>query len=234
MEKEVKKILYLMNRRSEREMIPFQIYRCYRTYSYAYGKIRISRMRTRREQAEATGSLLLFYCMIPKRTEGGSLFSLKKRQLGWEQQMKNVFLAAERERLQIYFEGQEWIPEVLAAVLYLDFRRKDFSKFYLWLPEDYGFLTVEMIQNLLNPYLHLVNQMIFVGEGNEELEDFFFEEYGIPSQIVKPEKIEFGFDCTEQFPYGALNLSDSKKVAGNSVNHMQGFLDTVIKSSYNT
>ena len=77
----------------------------------------------------------------------------------------------------------------------------------------------ESVKSLLWPYLSRMNSIIFVGKETraaQDLEDFFYEEYGIVTEYGDSEK--------EDALY--LNFSQQRE--------MLKFLDTAVKTGYNT
>lgn len=113
------------------------------------------------------------------------------------------------------------IPELpmqlYAAYLY---SLRPFEQICITLPEDCGGCLAQQLKELLLPYLPRIRKIAYDGEKScvsEELEDFFYQEYGTLMQNI------------QTVPEEMIRL-DFRTVWKNTLK----FLDTRIKSGYNT
>ena len=115
--------------------------------------------------------------------------------------------------------NQRLPPELYGAFLWEARKRGYFRSIILSLPEECSFALAESVKSLLWPYLSRMNGITFTGKetrATRELEDFFYEEYGIVT----------GYGSGEREDVLHLNFSMQRE--------MLKFLDTAVKTGYNT
>ena len=224
MEKESRTVYYVTTGKetiSERKSLP--VYHCDRTLPYPGGEIHI------------------FSSTLPDGLE--EEFKKKRKKKKREQQLleameraleltdENVEILFSDNLCRIFNREQSVSDELYAAWLFQKLKGRTAPHFSLELPGEYGFLMREKVLFLLQPYLKRINRITFIkrrsvaeeaiipGMGTgimDELADYFYGEYGILSgQAEEPEVGSF-----------YLKLSNDAQ--------MLNFLDTTVKSGYNT
>lgn len=225
MEKESRAVYYVTTGKEKlkiREKLP--VYHCDRTLPYPGGEIHV------------------FFSFLPdglkeefkkkrkRRKREQQLLEAMERVTGWVNGTTEILFSDNLCRL---FDREQSISdELYAAWLFQKLKGRKVSRFSLELPEEYGFLMKEKILFLLEPYLRRVNRITFVIRQSrdiaeagissmengmmEELADHFYEEYGIIS----------GYEEEPEDGSFYLPLSNDAEILN--------FLDTVVKSGYNT
>lgn len=238
MEKESRAVYYVTTGEGKlkiREKLP--VYHCDRTLSYPGGEIHV------------------FFSFLPdgleeefrkkrkRRKREQQLLEAMERVTGWMNGTTEILFSDNLCRL--FDREQSASDELYAAWLFQKLKGRSAPHFSLELPEEYGFLMREKVLFLLQPYLKRINRITFrvrrsmkIGDAEnmgatemvaaetgifameneitEELADYFYEEYGILSGYAeKPEAGSF-----------YLKLSNDAEILN--------FLDTAVKSGYNT
>lgn len=222
MEKKKKNFSFSLGRRKEKEL---SLFRCERRLSFAFGKPSVEGRLT------AAGELQIYFSVLPE-TIGKELLKPRSRRK-WLVRIRNAMDYAESalgctdeeqilfsEKLCTLFDrNQKLPPELYGAFLWEMRKREHFRSLTLYLPEECSFALAESVKSLLWPYLSRMNSIIFVGKETraaQDLEDFFYEEYGIVTEYGDSEKED------------ALHLNFSQQ------REMLKFLDTAVKTGYNT
>lgn len=222
MEKKKKNFSFSLGRRKEKEL---SLFRCERRLSFAFGKPSVEGRLT------ATGEVQIYFSVLPE-TIGKDLLKPRNRKK-WFARIRNTMDYMERdfgctdeeqilfsEKLCTLFDrNQKLPPELYGAFLWEMRKREHFRSLTLYLPEECSFALAESVKSLLWPYLSRMNSIIFVGKETraaQDLEDFFYEEYGIVTEYGDSEKED------------ALHLNFSQQ------REMLKFLDTAVKTGYNT
>jgi len=217
-----KKIFSFFHRKKEK-LLP--VYKCGKSYLYAQGRPSVA------GKPVASGEVQIWFSILPENVESElrKESSLKK----WQSRIGKAMDYAQTalgcrdtdhillsEKLCRSFDRDQSIPEEIYGIfLWARKKKKNFSHFLISLPEEYGFLLTESVKALTEPYLAGVNGVTFAGretEQTQELEDFFYEEYGIVAQ------------------YGKCICEDSVHLDFVHEGEMLKFLDTAVKSGYNT
>ena len=226
MEKQIRKLYYLTTGTlpDEKKKI-LSLFRCERRLSYAFGKPSVEGRLT------AAGELQIYFSVLPE-TIGKDLLKPRNRKK-WLVRIRNAMDYAESalgctDEEQILFSerlctlldrNQKLPPELYGAFLWEMRKREHFRSLTLYLPEECSFALAESVKSLLWPYLSRMNSIIFVGKETraaQDLEDFFYEEYGIVT----------GYGSGEREDVLHLNFSMQRE--------MLKFLDTAVKTGYNT
>lgn len=222
MEKKKKNFSFSLGRRKEKEL---SLFRCERRLSFAFGKPSVEGRLT------AAVELQIYFSVLPE-TIGKELLKPRSRRK-WLVRIRNAMDYAESalgctdeeqilfsEKLCTLFDrNQKLPPELYGAFLWEMRKREHFRSLTLYLPEECSFALAESVKSLLWPYLSRMNSIIFVGKETraaQDLEDFFYEEYGIVTEYGDSEKED------------ALHLNFSQQ------REMLKFLDTAVKTGYNT
>lgn len=217
-----KRFAFFLGRRKG-EILP--LFQCERCFPYALSKPSVE------GKLMATGEVQIYFSVLPE-TIGKDLLKPRNRKK-WFARIRNTMDYMERdfgctdeeqilfsERLCTLFDrNQKLPPELYGAFLWEMRKREHFRSLTLYLPEECGFALAESVKSLLWPYLSRMNSIIFVGKETraaQDLEDFFYEEYGIVTEYGHGEKKD------------ALHLNFSTQ------REMLKFLDTAVKSGYNT
>lgn len=256
MEKESRAVYYVTTGEGKlkiREKLP--VYHCDRTLSYPGGEIHVffSFLPDGLEEE--------FRKKRKRRKREQQLLEAMERVTGWMNGTTEILFSDNLCRL--FDREQSASDELYAAWLFQKLKGRSAPHFSLELPEEYGFLMREKVLFLLQPYLKRINRITFIvrrsmkigdaenmsatemvaargaektavlraakemaaeetgafvteNEVTEELADYFYEEYGILSGYAeKPEAGSF-----------YLKLSNDAEILN--------FLDTAVKSGYNT
>lgn len=138
-----------------------------------------------------------------------------------------------RSALGMSTASRDLPPEyVLQAMLG---RRRRFDSISVCLPPEGGTEVYDVIVTLLAPYLPRTNMLYLIGEEDwlfEELEDYFYFEYGIVVQSGKrPVKGSLCIDLwSEKFASVLADWDSGAITHGETLK----FLDTMVKNGYNT
>ena len=222
MEKKKKNFSFSLGRRKEKEL---SLFRCERRLSFAFGKPSVEGRLT------AAGELQIYFSVLPE-TIGKELLKPRSRKK-WLVRIRNAMDYAESalgctDEEQILFSerlctlldrNQKLPPELYGAFLWEARKREHFRSIILSLPEECSFALAESVKSLLWPYLSRMNSITFTGKEartTRELEEFFYEEYGIVT----------GYGSGEREDVLHLNFSMQRE--------MLKFLDTAVKTGYNT
>lgn len=225
MEKQSKTIFYLTTGVVSGKEKRIPVYRCNRKFLYAEGSPSVAGNPVIR------GELQICFGMLPATMERE--LGKRGRRKKWLKKIKAAIDVAQQDfgctdhegilfspELCKLFHRQQDIPrELYGAYLWEERKRRNFHHVVIVLPKEYGFVVTEEVKLLLEPYLAGVNGITFIGketEGTQELEDFFYQEYGIVSDYEN--LITDDFVC--------LNLQCEGE--------MLKLLDTAVKSGYNT
>lgn len=115
---------------------------------------------------------------------------------------------------------------------------RSFAHISISLPEECSPITAESMVELLHPYLSKINYVVFVGEETENsvwVEDYLYEEYGIVMSYGKrPEKNTVWLDLEEKRASAMEEFAVSNGICRLGRKEILKFLDTMIKSEYNT
>ncbi len=226
MEKQIRNLYYLTTGtlpKEKEKKLP--LFRCERCFPYAFGKPSVEGKRT------AAGEVQIYFSMLPETIEQDLLKPRNRKK--WLVRVRNTVDYVERtlgctdeeqilfsERLCTLFDrNQKLPPELYGAFLWEARKRVCFGTITISLPEECSFALTESVKSLLWPYLHRVNSITFRGKETRvtrELEDFFYEEYGIVTG------------------YGSGSRADTLHLNFSTQREMLKFLDTAVKSGYNT
>ncbi|MDE6203901.1 MAG: hypothetical protein K2G19_10540 [Lachnospiraceae bacterium] len=205
-----------------------------REYPYLLGK----------ERARA-GRLQIYYVLLPEYC-GRTFFTGKPKR--WKAETAQRLLEEAEERAIIGFDCQEQVmaaqltknllqipPELLAVCLY---QYRPFDKLCISLPKESRDRELEEMLELITPYLPRMKQVTFAGEEGESaglLEDYLYEEFGIVmTRAGKVPDDRPWLDLQEGGPQEADQTVFSKKLKHISRRETLKFLDTTVKSGYNT
>lgn len=222
-EQEKKRGFSFAFQKRKEETIP--LFRCERRFPYAFGKPFVEGKLT------AAGEVQIYFGVLPETIEKELIRPRSRKK--WLVRIRNVMDYAESafgctdeeqiifsEKLCALFDRRQRLPpELYGAFLWEARRREHFSALTLSLPEDCGFAETEAVKSLLWPYLPRMNGIAFRGKETKaarELENFFYEEYGIVTE------------------YGSGEGESALRVNFFMQREMLKFLDTVVKSGYNT
>ena len=226
MEKQIRNLYYLTTGTlpgKKEKKIPF--FRCERYFPYAFGKPSVE------GKIIPAGEVQIYFSVLPETIEKELLKPRSRKK--WVSRIISAMNYAEgslcctdeeqilfAERLcGIFDRNQRLPPELYGAFLWEARKRKRFQSITISLPEECSFALAETVKSLLWPYLSRMNSITFTGKetrATRELEDFFYEEYGIVT----------GYGSEEGANTPHLNFFMQRE--------MLKFLDTAVKSGYNT
>lgn len=205
-----------------------------RAYPYLLGK----------EHARA-GRLQIYYVLLPEYS-GRGFFTGKPKK--WKAETAQRLLEEAEERAAIGFDCREQVisaqlagnpsqipPELLAVCLY---QYRPFDRLCISLPKESREQELEEALELITPYLPRMKQVTFAGEEGESaglLEDYLYEEFGIV--MTRTGKVPGGMpwlDLEEDREQETCQAAALKKIKLVSRPETLKFLDTAVKSGYNT
>lgn len=202
----------------------------------------------------AQGSLQIYFCLLPAFFPEDSLkgvrtgkkrWSEKRQKKKWYAALSNAFDDAKAD-LQgggfdfvVIAKQAEDLPEELFAVCLWEARRsRESDSISITLPGDCGRLKAEQVITLMEPYLSRINSVALVGEESENadfLEDYLYEEYGIPTSYEKyPLKNTVWIDLSEQENPIQVKYAKENRIYHLNKTEVMKFLDTTAKNGYNT
>lgn len=209
--------------RKKESMLP--VFKCGRSFLYAGGKPSAA------GNPVAAGAVQIYFSILPENVET----ELKKtrRRKKWLGRLAAAMDYAEKalgctgsddilfsEGLCRIFERQQSLPlELYGILLWTGKKRGGFKKLGIALPAECNSFMTESIIALLEPYLAGVNTVSFAGRATKEtqvLEEYFYDEYGIVADYEKGRNENAVW----------LNFENKGEILK--------FLDTTIKSGYNT
>ncbi len=205
-----------------------------REYPYLLGK----------ERAKA-GRLQIYYVLLPEYS-GKTFFTKKPKR--WKGESARRLLEEAEERAVIGYDCREqvitpqltknplWIPtELMAVCLY---QCRPFDKLCISLPGEGREQEMDEALELLTPYLPRMKQVTFAGEEGENvgmLEDYLYGEFGIVmTRSAKVPDDRPWLDLGEDESQETCPVKSSGKIKRISRRETLKFLDTTVKSGYNT
>lgn len=205
-----------------------------REYPYLLGK----------ERARA-GRLQIYYVLLPEYS-GKTFF--RGRPKRWKEDRAQRLLEEAEERAVIGYDCREQVsapqltrnpmripPELMAVCLY---QYRPFDKLCISLPGESREQELDEALELLTPYLPRMKQVTFAGEEGEAaglLEDYLYEEFGIVmTRTAKVPDDRPWLDLGEDGSLESCPAVSSGKIKCVSRRETLKFLDTTVKSGYNT
>lgn len=246
MDRNIKKIFYITldeNAEKLKRKVPLAVYRCERKMPFAGSGKALGK------RCAADSEVQIYFSLLPDSFVKDMGKTRKRKQ--WLQKLRDAVGYAQgnpgrgyediicSDRLSAFFKRQQELPEELfASGLYAGRVNFSFKHINITIPKDCSSLMAERVIRLLGPYLPQINTVSFVGEETENtylIEDYLYEEYGIITSYQKrPEKNTVWLDFEEE---KAMLLTPY--VLENGIYHINRnevlkFLDTTVKSGYNT
>lgn len=249
MDQHVKNIFYLgmteenqgCVRAKRREPLP--VFRDERGYAFLKGP------EGKGKNRNEAGALRIYFALLPF----GLQEEMKKKRLKkrWIGKIAGALEFAEESlgikeenvvfsgRLCRLFERSQTLPWELYAVRLRTCRQEEaFRHMNLSIPEECGGEKLEEAVRLLAPYLPRINSVVMVGEETESawrIEDYLYDEYGIVTSYAKrPEQNVPWLDLSGKDGAACVCLSSGKEICHINDAEVLNFLDTSVKSGYNT
>jgi hypothetical protein len=226
MEKQRAAVYYITTgKNAEKKGKRLPIYKCSKGWSYAGEK------EAAQGSPRAAGELWIYFSLLPENM--GDILKKPFKRKKWLRLLQKSLGYAEdnfgcrpgesilfSQELGSLLSIEQTVPEIIyKAVLWKKKKKGGFRQLTLVLPKEQGAFTGELVLSLLTPYLPGINTLVFVGEEtaeSRELEEYLEQEYGILSRYEEEERPDS--PC--------LNLCGERE--------MWNFLDTAVKSGYNT
>lgn len=222
---------------------PLAIYKCRRNYLFAEGAPSIA------GKPVVAGKVQIYYSFLPEDFLKDVEKPRKKKY--WIQKISHTMQAAERlpggsgsltvlfskEICSIFGRKQELPCELYGILLFEAGKQADLRNITLSLPKEYGPLMAEEALSLIEPYLIRVQNVIFTGEETEaiwEMEDYLYNEYGIVMGYGKYPAEHSVWIVFGEEDISPLQSSREKEIYPINSERIWKFLDTLIKSGYNT
>lgn len=248
MDKHIKKIYYITMAESEegrerKRNAPLAVYQCGCRPPFMESSAAL------RRKCAADSELQLYFSLLP----GSFIKDMEKprKKKKWMQKLMTAITFIREsmdckpediifsDRLFPVSGGKCELPEELfAAYLYDSRERYSFKHMNITLPADCGLLTAESVIRLLNPYLSQINTVTFAGEETEStwmVEDYLYEEYGITAAYKRrPEKDTVWLDFDNKETEYLISYAFENGIYRISRSEVLKFLDTTVKSGYNT
>lgn len=223
---------------------PLSVYRCSRSYLFAEGPPSAA------GNPVGSGELQIYFSFLPENF----FKDMKKagRRKGWIRKISGTLDFVESilqgsgglsvlfsEELCELLQRKQEIPAELYGVLLFN-RRKErkFRRISISMPDEYGSLLTENVIGLIEPYLAGTEAVTFTGTESErtwDLEDYLYDEYGIVMCYERyPAEDSLWLDFGRRSGMSFLREASGKEIYHINDERIMKFLDTIVKSGYNT
>lgn len=223
---------------------PLSIYKCSRNYPFAAG------VPSAAGNPVTAGYVQIYFSLLPESFLKDMERPRKRKR--WIQKISGTMdfarevlenaggltILFSKELCGMFKRDQELPYELYGVFLFSAKGQGKFNNFSISLPDEYGFLMTEDVIALIEPYLAGTESLVFTGretEGAWKMEDYLFDEYGIVMRYENyPADNSIWIDLRGEEDKSYLNPSSKSEVYPVNQGRILKFLDTTVKSGYNT